>query len=93
MTAPASLKKRLSKKYNMKDMNDVEDVKTIIGWQVIRDLGIKILKICQLIYIKNLLKKKNLINCNVFIILIKARSAINMNKLNDYIKTNLTTYQ
>lgn len=31
MTALTSLKKRLLKEYNMKDMEDMEDVKIIIG--------------------------------------------------------------
>lgn len=74
-------------------MKDMEDVKTIIGQQVTKDLSIRILKICQSTYIKNLLKKENLINYNTFTILIKARLAIEINKLDDYNEADLVTYQ
>lgn len=48
MIALLSLKKSLSRKYNMKN---IEDVKTIIGWQVTRDLDTRTLRIYQSAYI------------------------------------------
>lgn len=68
-------------------------MKTIIGWRVIRDLYTKILRICQLVYIKDLLEEENLINCNAHTIPIKVGSAIEMNEPNNYNKTNLTIFQ
>lgn len=60
-------------------MKNLEKVKTIINQQKMRDLTLKILKISQLIYIRNLLKEKNFTDCNTPIILIKAVSAIEIN--------------
>lgn len=74
-------------------MKNLEEVKTIISWQITRDLATKTLRICQLVYIKNLLKKKNLTNCNVPIIPIKAGLGIEINKSNDYDKANFGMYQ
>lgn len=46
MIALLSLKKSLSKEY---DIKDIRDMKIIIDWQVTKDLDIKILRICQLV--------------------------------------------
>lgn len=89
MIALDSLKQILSRKYDMKNL---KKVKTIISWQVKRDLGIRKFKIYQSVFIKNLVNKKNLINCNSPTIPIKAKSTIEMSKLNNYIKADLATY-
>lgn len=89
MIALLSLKESLLRKYNMKN---IEDVKTIIGWQVTRDLDTKTLKIYQSAYIWDLLEEKNLIDCNALTILMKARSVIEINKPNYYNKANLAIY-
>lgn len=89
MTALSSLKKSLLREY---DIKNIGDAKTIISWQVIRDLDTKILRICQLAYIRDLLEEKNLTNCNAPTILIKAGLAIEMNKPDDCNEANLTTY-
>lgn len=44
-------------------------------------------------FIKDLFKEKNLLNCNFVNILMKANSVIKMNDLNDYEKLNIKTYQ
>lgn len=49
----------------------------------------KIIKISQLVYIKNPSKEKNLINYNI---LIKISLCIKINKLNKYDKANLRNY-
>ena len=90
MTAFSSLKESLSRKYDMKDMGDV---KTIIGWHVIRDRSTKILRIYQSAYIRDLLEEENLNDCNVATILMKAGSTIKMNEPNDYDEVDFVTYQ
>lgn len=58
----------LVNKYNIKNLNKV---KIIIRWQMIREIVINIMKINQLVFIKNVIIKKKLINCNANIISIK----------------------
>lgn len=53
----------------------------------------KTLRISQSAYIRDLLKKKNLTNCNSSTILMEAGKAIEMNKSDNYDKTNLAIYQ
>lgn len=74
-------------------MKDLREVKIIIGWQIIRNLSMKTIRISSLAYIKDLLKDKNLINYNTLTILMKASSFIEINKLDNYNKTNLSDYQ
>lgn len=69
-------------------MKDLGKVKTIIGWQIIRDLVIKSLKVSQSAYIRDLLKEENPTNCNTPTTPIKAGSTIKINKPNDYDKAN-----
>lgn len=59
---------------------------------MIRDLSTRTLKICQSVFIKNLIEKKNFTNYNAPIIPIKVRSAIKINDLNNYNETNLIIY-
>ena len=68
-------------------------MKTIIGWQITRDLSTKTIRVSQLAYIKDLLKEENLTNCNASTIPMKAGSFIEMNELDDYDKTDLRNYQ
>lgn len=53
----------------------------------------KIIRVSQLVYIKDLLKEVNLTNCNAPIILIKAGLFMKINRLDDYNKANLRDYQ
>lgn len=74
-------------------MKDLSEVKTIIGWQVTRDMATHTMKIDQSAFIKDLVIKESLIDCNTNIISIKVSSAIEMSKSNDYDKTDIHTYQ
>lgn len=62
-------------------MKNLKEVKTIIRWQVTKNLNIKILKIYQSIFIYNLLKNENITNYNCINIPIKVRYFIDMQKL------------
>lgn len=89
ITALKKLKIELVKKYKVKNL---DKVKIIIGWQIIRNLAMRTFKVSQSIYIRDLLKKENLTNCNFSITLIKAGSTIKMNKLDDYKEADLGVY-
>ena len=58
-----------------------------------RDLSTRTLRICHLAYIRDLLKEEKLTDYNAPTIPMKARSAIEMNKPNDYNEADLATYQ
>lgn len=90
MTILENFKKRLSRMY---DIEDLREVKTIISQQVTRDPGIRIQKIYQSVYRKDLLEKENLTNCNVPTISMKVGSAIKMNESDNYDDANLAMYQ
>lgn len=83
------LKHLLAKKYNMKYLNKV---KTIIGWQVIKNSIIGTMKIDKSTFIRDLVIEKDLTNCNTLVISIKAKSSIKMLDPNDYNETNLHKY-
>ena len=90
MATLEALKKLLGKKYEMKDLGEV---KTIIGWQIMRDLAARILKIDQSAFIRDLVIKEGLTDCNANVIPMKAGSAIEMNDSDDYEETELREYQ
>lgn len=79
------MKASLVKEYNTKDLGDV---KTIIEWQIFRDLMASIMKIDQLVFIWDLVIKKKLMNCNVNIIPIKVGSYIEIIDLENYEEAN-----
>lgn len=58
-----------------------------------KDLGTRILRICQLVYIRDLFEEENLTGYNALIISMKVRSAIEINKRDDYDEADLTIYQ
>ena len=89
MSVLKNLKVSLIIKYKIKDLGEI---KIIIGWQIIRDLAIRTIRVSQFAYIKNLLEEKNFTNCNTPTILMKAGSSIEMSKLYDYDKANLRKY-
>lgn len=74
-------------------MKDLDKVKTIIGWQVTRNTAASTIKINQSAFFRDLIIEKSLIEYNANVIPMKARSSIEMLKLDDYNKTNLNTYQ
>ena len=84
------LKAALSNAYNVKDLGEV---KTIIGWQIIKDHVAQIMKIDQPAFIQDLVMEENLSNCNANVVPIKARSAINMSDVDAYEEEDLHTYQ
>lgn len=57
-------------------MKDLGKVKTIIGWQITRDLVIGTIKIDQSAFIRDLIIEKAFINCNALVIPIKIGSVI-----------------
>lgn len=80
----------LTKKYNIKNL---DKRKIIIRWQIIRNVAVCIIKIDQSAFIKNLVIQKRLIKCNTNVITMKARSDIEIFKLDNYKETNLQIYQ
>ncbi len=86
MVALKALKAFLAKKYNTKDLGEV---KTIIGWQIHRDLAAGIMKIDQSAFIQDLVIEKGLTDCNANVIPMKAGSSIKMADLEDYESADL----
>lgn len=84
------LKKLLDKKYEIKDLGDV---KTIIGWQIIRDLVVRTMKTDKSIFIRDFGIKKGLTNWNTNIIPMKIGLAIEITDPEDYKETKLWEYQ
>lgn len=62
------LKIELAKKYEVKDLRKI---KTIINQNIIQDLSKRTLKVDHLSFMKDLFKKKNLIDYNTLNIFIK----------------------
>lgn len=81
-----TLKKLLTKEYEIKDLGEVE---TIIGWQVTRNTTARNMKIDQSAFIRDLVIERELTECNANSIPIKARSTIEIIKLDNYKETNL----
>lgn len=65
----------------------------IIRRQVTRDLDTKTLQIDQFAFIQDLLKSKNIIDCNSISIFIKSSCFIKMSKYNNYKKIEIISYQ
>ena len=85
-----TVKRELGKEYNVKDLGEV---KTIIGWQITRNPSTQTLKIDQSSFIRDLVIEENLTNCNSNIIPMKAGSAIEMIKHDDYEDIEIKPYQ
>ena len=88
--ALAWLKDSIAKKYNMKDLGKV---KTIIGWQVTRDIDTKTLRIDQSAFICDFLESENMTNYNSINIPMKARCFIDIQKPGDYEEAKIKPYQ
>lgn len=84
------LNNMLAKKY---EINDLDEVKRIIGWQITRDAATHTMKIDQLAFIRDLVIEKRLVKCNANVISIKARLAIKMLNSNNYNKINFYKYE
>lgn len=68
-------------------MKDLREVKTIIRWQIIRDLVAGTMKIDQSAFIRNLVIEEEFTDYNANVIPIKAGSAIEMIDPEDYKET------
>lgn len=90
MPALENLKESLAIEYEMKDLGEV---KTIIGWQITRDLATRTIKVSQSAYIRDLLEEENLTDCNAPTIPMKAGSSIEMSEPDDYDEADLGDYQ
>lgn len=74
------IESKLKNEYNVKEMGEV---KTIIGWQITRNLEAGTLKVDQSAFIRNLVKEENLIDCNSVNIPIRTDSMIKINKVDN----------
>lgn len=79
----------LTNKYNIKDLGKV---KTIIGWQIIRDIAASTMKIDQSAFVKDFVIKKNSQIALPNIIPIKTGSAMKMSDPKDYNEIDLQKY-
>lgn len=85
-----ALKKFFNKEYDMKSPGKV---KTIIRWQINRDIVISTMKINHQKLIQDLVIEDKLNNCNANIILLKARLSIEIRDFEDYKETNFWIYK
>lgn len=85
-----SIKSLLSRQYNVKDFGET---KTIIGWQVTRDVERGTMKIVESAYIRDLLEEEDLSDCKSVNIPMKAGSTIDMAEPDDYEEADLKSYQ
>lgn len=83
------LKNILEKKYNLKDLFEIN---IIIKQQITKNIAIHTIKIDQSIFIKDLIIKKKLRKCNTNIILMKVSSAIKLLEFENYTKTDFHKY-
>lgn len=74
-------------------MKNLSKVKTIIRWQITRDAATYTIKIDQSAFFKDLVIEEGLIECNINVIPMKARSIIKMLDLDDYDETDFHRYQ
>ena len=85
-----ALKQSLVGEYDTKDL---EEVKTIIGWQIKQDTAASTMKIYQSAFIRDLVIEERLTDYNANVIPIKAGSSIKMSDPEDYEEADLHTYQ
>ena len=90
MATLKALKVSLAKEYDTKDLRKV---KTIIRWQIHRDLAADTMKIDQSAFVQDLVIKEGLTHCNANIIPIKAGLSIEMPDPEDYKEADLCIYQ
>lgn len=84
------LKEQLIQEFNMKDLGEA---KTIIGWEITRDLQAKTLKIDQKGYIRDLLESEGMSSCHPTVLPMKAGSSLTLDQAGDHIQTDLVAYQ
>ena len=74
-------------------MKDLREVKTIIGWEITRDLAIGTLRIDQKGYIQDLLKSETMTSCHPTVLLVKAGSTLLLDQVSDNQQADLTVYR
>ena len=77
------------RKYSMKDLGEV---KTIIGWEIIRDLAAGTLKIDQKRYIQDLLESEGMTLCHLTILPVKTGSTFLLDQIGDHQQADVTMY-
>ena len=90
MSSLKELKRCFAKKYNTKDL---EEVKTIIRWQISRNTALGTIKIDQLVFIRDSVIEEKFTKYNPNVIPMKAGSVIDISKVGDYEETDLQIYQ
>lgn len=74
-------------------MKDLGKAKTIIRWEITRDIKVGMFKIDQKKYIQDFLEAERMTSCHITIFFIKTRSFIFMNQIGDYDFANFAVYQ
>ena len=74
-------------------MKDLGEVKTIIGWEITRDLKAGTLRIDQKRYIRDLLEFERMTSCHPTVLPVKAGSTLLLDQAGDYQQANLNAYQ
>ena len=78
------------KKFNIKDLGEI---KTIIGWEITRELAISTLKIDQKGYIRDLLEFEEMTSCHHTVLPVKAGSTFFLDQAGNYQQADLIAYQ
>ena len=74
-------------------MKDLGEAKTIIGWEITRELQVGAIKIDQKGYIQDLQEFEGMSLCHPTIFPIKAGSSFTLNQARDHLPTDLIAYQ
>lgn len=74
-------------------MRDLGEAKTIIGWEITRDLQAGTLKIDQKAYIRDLLESEGMSSCHPTVLPMKAGSSLILDQAGDHFQTDLIVYQ
>lgn len=90
MTTLGAMKASLFSEYDVKDLGEV---KTIIGWQITRDLTRQTMKIDQSAFIRDLVIEEGLDDFNTNVVPMKAGSSIHMSDADAYEEEDLYTFQ
>ena len=84
------LKDQLMREFSMKDL---EEVQTIIRWEITWDLAVDSLRIDQKGYIRDLLEFEGITSCHSTVLSVKVGSILFLDQAGDYQQADLTMYQ
>lgn len=73
-------------------MKNLDEAKTIIGWEIIRELKAETLKIDRKCYIRNLLEVERMSLYYLTVFLMKVDLAFSLDQVRDHIQADLTIY-